>query len=184
VISQTASIVVSLNASQPSWSVLLHAASMLTRLQKRKLILRYHPDKLAHELSRQPTEEEIKMSNLAMSVLNLLFSDNCQANEKSIMAAMKELNTLYIKYNIPKPKTSPNNIPPEQKDSSHQKTQSPKKAKAKRNPTVYNLFVREKMPEVRAKHPNSRPSEHMTMVAAIWRAMSTEDKDLFRSTCI
>jgi hypothetical protein len=45
----------------------------------------------------------------------------------------------------------------------------PDAQKRKLNPSAYNLFIRETMPTVRAKHPEASAKERMQMCAALWK---------------
>jgi hypothetical protein len=159
--------------SKPNWEQLTATVGLLTKVEKRKLVLKYHPDKLSHVLGRVPTVCEIKMSTIAMSALNLLFSDGYLDEKKSIMATISELDTLYTEYL----KSQKENKPPKE-------PKEPKKIKdpsaSKRKPTAYNNFVKITIPIIKAEHRDvTGKGEFMKLAATKWKQLSTEEKAAF-----
>jgi hypothetical protein len=137
----------------PKWNTLIETVAMISKLDRRKLMLQYHPDKLAMSLGgRSPTVEEIQMSNLAMSALNLLFSQNYILESKSIMATMTELDTLYKMYI----KTD--------------------KKQTKRKPSAYNNFVKQISLELKTNNKKRERGDFMKEIGAMWKALSLEEK--------
>lgn len=166
VICQSAGLIINLQNKVPTWVQLVSTAAILPKIERRKLIIRYHPDKLTTSLGRSPTDNEIKMSNMAMSILNLLFHDNRYFNEKSVMSALTDLNVIYNKTTKPPP---PRPAPEP-------------KPKPKRKLTTYNKFVSANFAEVRAKTPNIRPVDVIREIAKIWRELSEDQKKEFAKT--
>lgn len=150
---------ITLPLSKPNWNQLTATVDLITKIEKRKLTLTYHPDKLMHVLGRSPTPEEIKMSTIAMSALNLLFSEGYLREQKSIMATMSELDTL-------------------NKESKKKEPKPPKEPAQKRKPTAYNNFVKITIPIIKAESVNTTVGKgyYMGQAAARWKALSKEEQ--------
>lgn len=163
---------ITLPASNPNWNQLTATVQLLSKSNKRTLTLKYHPDKLSHVLGRNPTDEEIKMSTLAMSALNLLFSDDYLRQQKSIMATMAELDALNKVYVKSQKKPKPLKEPKPPKEPSEEPT--------KRKPTAYNNFLKITIPAIKKEHGDvSGKGQLMKMASAIWNALSKEEKKAF-----
>ncbi|KAJ1619531.1 hypothetical protein T492DRAFT_848483 [Pavlovales sp. CCMP2436] len=80
-------------APAPSSAQIYDFVAVLHNADKRKMLLRFHPDRLQHMLARSPTEAEVAMANLAMSAVNLMFEGGA-GNDKSLLSALKELDAL------------------------------------------------------------------------------------------
>jgi hypothetical protein len=77
----------------PTGKQITFIVALLHDVDKRKMRLRFHPDRLQRTLARSPTEAEVAMANLAMSAVNLMFEQGGD-NSKSLQAALKELDAL------------------------------------------------------------------------------------------
>ena len=75
----------------PSYQQLRDAVTAIPRSDKRKLHLRFHPDKFASIIGRQPSEVE---SELATSVMQVLLGlCNPGSSERDIVATLKKLES-------------------------------------------------------------------------------------------
>jgi hypothetical protein len=161
---------------KPNWSQLTATVGLLTKVEKRKLVLKYHPDKLLHVLGRVPTICESNMSTIAMSALNLLFSDSYLEEKKSIMATMSQLDALYTKYL----KSQKENKPPKEPKAPKEPKEPKEPNASKRKPTAYNNFVKITIPIIKAEHLYvTGKGELMKLAAAKWKELSTEEKAAF-----
>jgi 8-oxo-dGTP pyrophosphatase MutT (NUDIX family) len=76
----------------PSYLKLRSAVSNIPKIDMRKLKLRFHPDRLVRVLQRDPSDEEIAMSTVAMQTLNGLV--DAAGSEQDVMANIKKLDQL------------------------------------------------------------------------------------------
>ena len=167
---------ITLPSKKPNWFQLTATVQLLSKISRRRLILKYHPDKLSSVLGTTPNDAEVKMSNLAMSALNLLFSENYQMQQKSIMATMWQLEELYRENKKPKPKE-----PKEPKEPKQPKEpKEPKQPKEpKRKPTAYNNFVRITSPQLKVENKKGARGDMMKMLGEMWKNLSAEEKNAF-----
>lgn len=56
------------------------------------------------------------------------------------------------------------------------KTEKPKKA-----PTAYNIFMKQKMQEIKESDPNIPPKERMKIISTYWSSLSKEEKDAYNT---
>ena len=46
---------------------------------------------------------------------------------------------------------------------------NPEKVKRTREPTAYNLFVKEHLPMINAEHPNLDKTQKLQLISALWK---------------
>ena len=57
-----------------------------------------------------------------------------------------------------------------------------KKEKKKRAPSTYNLFIKQKMIEIRKNNDDIVPKECMKLATAEWKKLSDDEKDNFKKS--
>eukprot|EP00798_Chlamydomonas_sp_ICE-L_P018850 gene18850-25402_t len=75
----------------PSWTQVSAAVNTLPKKDRMKLQRRFHPDRLARNLGRDPSQLEKQKATAAMKIINLLFE---QPPNKTAMEVVKELEGL------------------------------------------------------------------------------------------
>jgi len=56
------------------------------------------------------------------------------------------------------------------------KTEKPKKA-----PTAYNIFMKQKMQEIKNSDPSIPPKERMKIISTYWSSLSKEEKEAYKN---
>lgn len=56
--------------------------------------------------------------------------------------------------------------------------------KAKRAPSAYNLYVKENVKELKGKNPEKKAKDLMSEVATMWKALSDEEKKIYKDNNI
>ena len=65
-------------------------------------------------------------------------------------------------------------------DNMGKKTKSNKKCLSTPKLNAYTMFIKERRPETQSRNPTLKPKEVIAMLAAEWRNMSEDEKDLFK----
>jgi hypothetical protein len=67
-------------------------------------------------------------------------------------------------------------------DDNKKKEKKEKKEKKKRAPSTYNLFIKQKMLEIRKNNDDIMPKECMKLATAEWKKLSDDEKDNFKKS--
>lgn len=98
---------------------------------------------------------------------------------------LKELKQILS--DIYKTKTKVPKAPKKSKKSNEENGEiekEPKAQKAKRGPTAYNLFMKEKMIEMKENNNDLKSKDIMGLVAKEWKLLSQEQKDAYKPKAV